>query len=426
MKQRQYGFDPVCSICGDRESVTYYMWHKDDEYKDKVLCNKHYSQLRNNKKIIDPKPSKHSKRNYWTEDEKQKLEELYKDGKSFKEISEIMNRSIGSVNSMSGELNLGDKYMRHNNPKFKAIYQDYDWCYERYINRRMSLEEMAEEAGCSLRVLKKWCVEKHRIHRNSFKQLKKMTEQQYKLIEVGILGDGHIDKREDQPMYIESHTIEEKDYLFYKYNILKDLCNKEPVYHDGGYYSFSTDNEYLCKPFYRFNTKIINELKSIRNKNRVEIISNLNEWQVSLLFLDDGHRANLWQLCVAEWSEEQVSALLNRLLEFNIRGKIQKDERYISFDAYSSKNLDEMILNNIPNELDIVHKKIIDNSKIKKYQNNFYVLTDNGKIGLRKYCKQNKYMYLMVKFKIDEMSFDFPEIEELDFIKMMEPYKIGA
>ena len=34
-----------CSICGDTQSVKYYIWHQEGEYQNKELCNKHYNQL---------------------------------------------------------------------------------------------------------------------------------------------------------------------------------------------------------------------------------------------------------------------------------------------------------------------------------------------------------------------------------------------
>ena len=34
-----------CSVCGDKESIKYYIWHRGGEYQNKELCNKHYNQL---------------------------------------------------------------------------------------------------------------------------------------------------------------------------------------------------------------------------------------------------------------------------------------------------------------------------------------------------------------------------------------------
>lgn len=334
-------------------------------------------------------------RRKWTQEELDILEEEYKKGTKICDISEILNRTQGSVSDKAQRLGLTEKYVKSNNPKFKAVYQDYDWCYERYINRGMTHEEIAEEAGASLRVIQKWCTEKHGLHRRSFKEIKKLNDLQYQVILFGTLGDGHIDRRENQPMYIECHSIDEKDYLFYKYNILKDLCNQLPVYHSESYNNFGKDVEYLCKPFYRFETRIINDLKQIRSMSRYDKINKFNEYGFCLHILDDGSRGNLWENCLAEWSDEEIELYIRICNErFGLVCKKRKDPRYVMFDAKSSKLIDEMILRNIPNNLDIVHKKIINNNKIKEYQNCIYINTeDGGKIGLANYCKQNHWEY---------------------------------
>ena len=46
----------------------------------------------------------------------------------------IKNRSKSQVNA---------KY----SAQYKAIYQDYNWCFDRYINKGMSHKEMAQECG---------------------------------------------------------------------------------------------------------------------------------------------------------------------------------------------------------------------------------------------------------------------------------------
>ena len=171
-----------CSICGDRESIKYYIWHRDGEYKNKELCNKHYNQLIRHGYLLDTTQSDHAKRHKWTKEEDIKLEELYKIGLSFDEICKEMNMGIGMINSRSSYLKLGEKYMRSNNPKFKAPYQDYNWCYERYVIKGMSHQEMADECGASLRVIQKWCSEIHRLNEWTFKENKKLSELQYQII----------------------------------------------------------------------------------------------------------------------------------------------------------------------------------------------------------------------------------------------------
>lgn len=284
---------------------------------------------------------------------------------------------------MSGEI-------KWNNPNFKAVYQEYDWCYERYILKGMTHEEMAKEANASIRVIQKWCVEKHGLHRNSFKELHKLNDIQKELIISGTLGDGHIDKRETQPMYIEVHADDEKDYMFWKYNILKNICNKPPVYKSENTINHLSDKEYLCKPSYRLNSRIIDDLKQIRGMSIIEKISNLKELGLSTYILDDGYRCSSnWELCIAKFTQEDKLFFINYCKDkFLLNCWLEKDDRYITFDANSSRTLDEIILRNIPNELDIIHKKILD-KKLCKENNYLFVLSNSGeRIGLSSYFRK--------------------------------------
>jgi hypothetical protein len=409
-----------CSVCGDTESVKYYIWRQDGEFYNKELCNKHYTQLIKHGYLLDTEKSSHQKRHKWTKEEDNELEELYKQGLSFEDICEKMNMSMGMISSRSTYLKLGDKYMRINNPKFKAVYQDYDWCYQRYVIRGMSHQEMADECGASLRVIKKWCSDIHKLNKRTFKENKEMTDLQWQIILFGTLGDGHIDKRETQPIYIESHAEDEKDYAYWKYDQLKDLCNSPPKYYKEVYRDFGTENQYLCQPYYRFETRIINQLKEIRSMSRIEKINYLNEFGLCLHILDDGSRGNTWELCLAEYTKEEIELYIN-LCEsrFCLNCWQKKDERYITFDAISSRKIDQIILKNLPNDLDIIKKKILNNSNITNAAQYVFVISnDNQKIGLNTYCRTHKIPYMKAK-KITTEN-DLVEIKEsvlLDLIQ---------
>lgn len=358
------------------------------------------------------------KRHMWTEEEVVQFENLYKQGYSFENISKIMGIEMSIIAHKSSRLKIGNNYMRSNNPNFKAIYQDYDWCFERFINRGMTHQEMADECGASLRVIQKWCSEKHRINKDTFKELKKLNKIQYELIMFGRLGDGHIDKRENEPMYIESHSEGERDYIFWKYSILKDLCNNEPKRYESRYKSFGSEKKYMCQPFYRLNTRTINHLKEIRNMKRIDIIKRLNEFGLSLHILDDGYRDKLWELCLAEYTDEEVELYLNICKEkFGIYGKREKDNRYVRFDAPSSRKIDEIILKNIPNDLDIIHKKIIDNEKIPIAKNYTWILDNGNKVGLNSFCRENGIAYMKTKQLVDELG--IKQIERNDFLQLL-------
>lgn len=360
-----------------------------------------------------------TKRHMWTEEEVTQLEDLYKQGYSFEDISKIMKIEMNVITHKSSRLRLGDDYMRSNNPNFKAIYQDYDWCYERFINRGMTHQEMADECGASLRVIQKWCCEKHRINKDTFKELKKLNPKQYEVIMFGRLGDGHIDKRENEPMYIESHAEGEKDYIFWKYSILKDLCNNEPKRYEAKYANFGTDKQYFCQPSYRLNTRTINHIKEIRNMTRLEIIEKLNEFGLALHILDDGYRDKLWELCLAEYTDEEVELYLKICKErFNIDGWREKDDRYIRFDAPSSREIDKIILRNVPNDLDIIRKKILDNDKIPIAENYIWITEGKNRMGLNSFCRRNGIVYVKAKRLVNKLG--IKQIERDDFLELLE------
>lgn len=403
-----------CKVCGKLAI--------DDRHfcKKEQLCNRHYLQLRNHGHFLDNELKINPERNPWTEEDKIKLEDGLKQNKTLKEIATNLNRSVDSVLTMSSRLGLGDKYLKKNSIKFTAPYQDYDWCYERFINRNMTHQEMADELNVSKRVIQKWCVERFHLDDTTWKHHKKLTSIQRELIIAGTLGDGHIDKRPNQSMYIESHAIDEKDYLFWKYDILKSICRKEPSYLEAEAFNFSSDKYYLCKPRYRINTRILDELGEIRNIPNIEKIQSLNEFQLSLLILDDGNRDNNWVLCVAEWTDEEVDCLLDVFSRLNIEGKRQKDNRYINFTALGSKIIDEMILKNIPNDLDIIKKKITENSKIPQFKNNYYILLPNGeKIELISYCRKNHINDTKIKPIIDNKFYHFNQIPENELLDIV-------
>lgn len=302
----------------------------------------------------------------WTKNQEEQLKEMYLNGTDPKDIAKKLDRTENAVYTKAYKLGISSIIIKPNNPKFKAVYQDYDWCYERYINRGMTMQEMADEAGASLRVVQKWCQAIHHLDARSFKEYKHLNDLQKQIIMFGRLGDGHIDNREDKPLYIESHAENQKDYIFWKWSILKDLCAQPPVYYPPKVKYFG-DKGYNCQASYRLCTRIINDLKNIRAMSRSEILSQINELGFAIHMLDDGYRSkSYWELCLAEWAEEEVDQYLNICNEkFGITGKRRADKRYISFNSEDSKKIDEIILNVVPNNLDIIKYKILNHKNVQ-------------------------------------------------------------
>ena len=65
---------------------------------------------------------------------------------------------------------------------------------------------------------------------------------------------------------------------------------------------------------------------------------------------------------MANFTTEERELFISVLnTKFNLIGKIVNcDNRYINFNSDSTKKLDEIILRNIPNNLDIIQYKILN------------------------------------------------------------------
>lgn len=300
----------------------------------------------------------------WTDEEIKMLKDCYNKGVPFNEIAKKINRTRSSVAYKIKKLNLTSETGYKTNSSFKAIYQDRDWLVSEILQNK-NYKEIAKDANASERVIQKWMNDKYHL---SFRQLYKLNELQRKIIIWGTLGDGHISKRETQPMYIESHAINEKDYLFWKYDKLKYMFNEEPVYYPSKIKTFSDGKKYECQSSYRMCSKIIDDLKSIRDMSKKEKINTLDKFGLCLYLLDDGSRNDSnWELCFATFNKEEKDLFINLCRErLNLNGWTMKDERYMIFDTSSSKKIDELMLSIFSEDMDIIQKKIIKHGKVRK------------------------------------------------------------
>lgn len=282
------------------------------------------------------------------------------EGKTINNISKSLDMDFYALKRICDNNKIFIPINKFNN-NFKAIYQDYNWCYEKYIIEGLNHDEMAKEANCTKRVIEKWCQEKHRLTQKYRQENKVLNDKQNDLIIGSLLGDGHIDKRETQPVFIVSHAENQKDYLYWKYGILKDLCNIEPTERQEEFREFN-GKSYICQKSYRICTRIYDCLKEYRSYTYKELLERINETSLSIWILDDGYRGDSnWDLCVAEYSQFDIDFIISLLKDrYNLNCWQKKDKRYLIFDSVSSRLLDRIILKNIPNDLDIIKYKIIN------------------------------------------------------------------
>lgn len=241
-------------------------------------------------------------------------------------------------------------------------YQNYDWLFNQIVTLNKSIQQVAEENGWTVRVVTKW-TGLLGINRRTFKDLKEISDKQRDLIKFSLLGDGCIS---EGGYFIVSHSEKQKDYLYWKFDMLKDLCSHEPTWYDGADREIN-GKVYYCRPYYRFNTRRLTELEEIRNIPVIQLIDELNEFGLSIWVLDDGSRGPYWELCVASYTDEEKEHILNKLhiMGLTSASLANCDNRYLRLNANDSRTLDSIILRNISNDLDIIKDKILENSKIR-------------------------------------------------------------
>lgn len=308
----------------------------------------------------------------WTKDQEEYLETLYSQCTPIDEVVEKINiysginRTKSSIISKASKLGISKKYIKQNSPKFKAIYQDYNWYYNYFVEEGLNHDQMAELANCTKRVIQKWGQEKHCIDTYVRMNNKKLNQMQYDLIIGSLLGDGHIDKREKYPLFIVSHAEDQKDYLYYKYKIMKNLCEMTPSKYKGKKDYQIVSNTCDCQDFFRFNTRTYCAFDPFRKMTKVDLIKQLNEYSFSIWILDDAYCSSkgYWELCAPLDTDEERAVLTEVLFnKFGITAIEKKDNRYFKFHSEDSLKITKMILNNIPNDLDVVQNKILNKEK---------------------------------------------------------------
>lgn len=304
-----------------------------------------------------------NKRHRWTKNEIDTILDMYNSGLSVQEISQKLNITTGAIYSVFKHQNIKLDIRSPKDCRFSADYHSYDWCYQRYIMEGKSFEEMAEEANCKPRTIQKWCSEIYKLNRRTASNIIKLNQKQIELIMFSLLGDGHIAKRDC--CFIVSHSEAQKDYLMWKYEILKNLCLSPPILQEESIAVFNGKTYHKSKQ-YRLRTRKIDDLRKIQLKSKSDIISELNEFGLSIHFLDDGScSGGYWSLCYAALSLEDRNLYCNILKDkFNISPHLRNDDRYIGFNKNDSAKISEIILRNIPNNLDIIKNKIL---RIDKY-----------------------------------------------------------
>lgn len=169
-----------------------------------------------------------------------------------------------------------------------------------------------------------------------------LTKLEQSIIIGSILGDGYmriIPGRSDAFLEI-NHSIKAKDYVDYKYQSLKRLCESAPKERisngDRRAYRFFTkqfkDLTNLYKLFYKNNRKVIpKKLK-------------LDSLILAIWYMDDGSKSRDRDIYLntQQFGTNDQKKLLNYLRELGIKSRLNKDKKYYRIRILKESIIDFM------------------------------------------------------------------------------------
>lgn len=189
--------------------------------------------------------------------------------------------------------------------------------------------------------------------KNTDNTVGRLNKKQISLIYGSLLGDGYMrimDGRKDAFLEI-NHSIKAKNYVDWKYNILKNICISEPKQRD-------TNDGRIA---YRFFTKQSSELTKIYNlfyKNKRKVIPKslvLDPVILAVWYMDDGSKTSTSDIYLntQQFSEKDQKYLLHLLRQIGVKARLNKDKKYyrIRILKESIKTFMDFVKNEIENSM---------------------------------------------------------------------------
>lgn len=188
-----------------------------------------------------------------------------------------------------------------------------------------------------------------------------LTQQQKSLIIGSILGDGYIrvvSGRKDAFLEI-NHSYKAKDYVDWKFNILKDICISSPQKRQTGLY-LNKDKKFAYRFYTRQHKDISKIWKTFYVKNKKVIPTNLriDPFVLAIWFMDDGSNNQKGDVYIntQQFSLNDQQKLLHSLRMLGLKARLNKDKKY-----YRIRFLKE----SIPTLKQIIERHIILSMKYK-------------------------------------------------------------
>jgi len=250
---------------------------------------------------------------------------LYEQGYRDKEIAIMLNKSFGRIAQIRKEFNLPRNF------KFKK--KDFLDLH----SKGLTDNKIADLLGVSATRISEFRRSLNLIsNKSSDINITKVQEQ---LIIGTVLGDGHLYNYKDTAMLKFDHSLKQKDYLFYKYNIIKNLCNKEPYY-------LTQKDKRTSKVYEKYScrTKSLISLKKYRKlfycpkkQINLEICDLIDTMAVAIHYFDDGylHKNRYYYIAMYGYSKESVKLYMEMLkYKFNINASCKNGNNlYIKADS---------------------------------------------------------------------------------------------
>lgn len=171
-----------------------------------------------------------------------------------------------------------------------------------------------------------------------------LTQLQKSFIIGTLLGDGYIRRvkgRKDAFLEV-NHSITQKEYVEWKYEILKNLTRSGPKSRNG-------NGKRIAYRFFTKQNPVFTKIMDLFYKNKKKCIPDLklDPMMLAVWFMDDGSRCssdNVY-LNTQQFSKEDQYKLLGFLEKVGLSGTLNKDKQYfrIRFKASSIPKLFGMI-----------------------------------------------------------------------------------
>ncbi|QWU14259.1 LAGLIDADG DNA endonuclease family protein [Paenibacillus sophorae] len=232
----------------------------------------------------------------------------------------------------------------------RGVLIDKDELYKHYVINQLSSYQIAEKYGCAATTIRNKLL-RYNITPETQEKFNQLSDLQKDLVVGSMLGDGHLQKKNNLTLLTVSHCEDQKEYANAKLQIIRNLCNHEDLYFLDR--SRETDSKNR-QDQYSFTTKSMSCLNTYFDLNIIETLNLLNDNSLTIWFLDDGYhnypkgknRNSFYELSISRFSLEEAEYAQEQFLEkFKVRPRLKHDPKWrkadktLVFSVYDSYRL---------------------------------------------------------------------------------------